>query len=566
MEYLFEPTYLESLSKDLIKKLTGCYYTSEIVAKQGICSLISQMLKKGYSKNVVTICDPFAGDGRLVQWFIQEWNRLQGPPVTWQVTLWDINPQGKTMADNRIKLLRSQNFDIEYIYTIEDTFELSLKYHNQFDIIVTNPPWEMLKPDSNVCRNLSQIQQATYIKLLQKYDAFLKMHYPNSQPHKKFAGWGTNLSRVGLEASHFICCEQGWCLILLPASFFADEQSKNIRKNIFTNNDILSVSYYPAEAKLFNEADVSASILIYRKHMMPESQIDLTLFDKNLKIIRKEFLTYDNLFVDKIDFIIPISLGSPCIQIIKKIAKRLPTWGVLEKQPSEGLWAGRELDETRIHEVLVTDIKGIKFVKGNMIGRYELKIPMTQTVKKENWVPPFSTTLHKIVWRDVSRPSQKRRLIATIVSKEVVAGNSLGVACYKDDNLEHLKILLGIINSLCFEFQLRAYLATSHISLSAMRKVCLPSKMDYKKFAKILNLVNAIMQGDENALFQIEAVIAKEVYQLNETELNGVLNSFPLLSVTEKNNILQHFRGLSQKNIHSSPTVLVYENSESSNI
>lgn len=549
MEYLHNATYSDKLTEGFIKKLTGCYYTSEVVARQGIKNLILQILQTDYSRKEISIIDPFAGDGRLVDWFIQDWQRLGGADIKWKISLWDMNPEGLTIAEHKIKHLQRQNFDIECLYMTGDSFEFCLKEPDSFDIIITNPPWEVIKPEGKELENLNEVEKTAYLESLRKYDNWLKAYYPTSQPLKKFAGWGTNLSRVGLEASHLLCYNGGWVMIFLPASFFADEQSKNIRKNTFINNDILNISYYPAEAKLFEKADTSSSILIYKKNTTHSSKVNFCLFDKNLKIVTQQILDLHNLLVDTNDFVIPISLGPNCISVITKITAQLPTWASIEKDEFEGLWAGREIDETRIDDFLIDDIEGINFIKGKMIGRYEIKNPLTQSVNKANWTPPFSVKIDKIVWRDVSRPSQKRRLIATIAPKSVVAGNSLGVACYKDGDTHALKILLGIVSSLCFEFQLRAYLATAHISLSAMRKVCIPSRQNFNQYSDIAYLVERILEGDTKALLHIEARVAKYVYNLNEQDFLIVLDSFNLLTSIEKTLMIQHFTELPLNNV-----------------
>jgi DNA-cytosine methyltransferase len=555
MKYLQDSTYSDKLSKSFVKKLTGCYYTSEVVARQGIKNLILQILKTDYSRKEITIIDPFAGDGRLIYWFIQDWRRFGGADIKWKVFLWDMNLEGLTTAEYKMQCLKNQNFDIEYQCVMGDSFVFSLAAPNFFDIIVTNPPWEVIKPESKELEILDYEQKNTYLNLLRKYDDWLKISYPLSQPIKKFAGWGTNLSRVGLEASLNICCDGGWIMILLPASFFADEQSKMLRRSTFVYHDILNISYYPSEAKLFEKADTSSSILICRKSIVSKSKIDFCLFDKNLKIISQDLLEPHKLLVDKTDFIIPISLGPLCISVIAKITAHLPTWASIEKEECEFFWAGREMDETRIDNFLIHDVEGIRFIKGKMIGRYEIKTPLTQSINKDKWIPPFSTKMDKIVWRDVSRPSQKRRLIATIAPLGVVAGNSLGVACYKDGDTNALKILLGILNSLCFEFQLRAYLATSHISLSAMRKVCMPSRQDFFKYSDILCLVEDILEGDTEALLKIESMVAKYVYKLNEQDFLIVLDSFNMLTKIEKTLMMAHFTELPENNTEKSEKI-----------
>lgn len=52
--------------------------------------------------------------------------------------------------------------------------------------------------------------KSMYIDSLREFDDYLSRVLPYSQPKRKFAGWGTNLSRVGAELSLEICNKMDW--------------------------------------------------------------------------------------------------------------------------------------------------------------------------------------------------------------------------------------------------------------------------------------------------------------------------------------------------------------------
>ena len=544
MTNLYDSEYLNGFNDNFLRKLTGRYYTNELVARQGIRNLVMNILATSFSKTKMRIIDPFCGDGRLVYWFLEEWANMKGPEIEWEVQLWDINAESLSVARNKMTCLKAVNHKIDYILLNKDAFEMALKNKDAFDVIVTNPPWELLKPDTRELTSMDNEQKKKHIDILKGYDTWLANNYPNAQPLKKFAGWGTNLSRVGLDASDLMCVKSGWVMILLPASFFADEQSKLLRASILGTNDVLCIAYYPAEAKLFGTADTSSSILIYTKNYNKGLDTRFCIYDKDLAVVSDEIINIKYVFAESTDFNLPINLGFSGMKIIERMKAHLPTWGFLEAQEGEALWAGREIDETNIDNFL-SEEEGIKFLKGRMIDRFKTLHAPSKTYTKANWIAPFSTSVSKIVWRDVSRPSQKRRLIATLVPPGIVAGNSLGVACYHDNDQDDLKILLAIMNSLCFEFQLRTYLATGHISLSAIRKVYMPSRTDFAHYTDILIVVNAILENENaDAIWLIEAMVAKHLYKLNIEDFKVILNSFKGLTTQEKKYMVEHFNQL----------------------
>ena len=87
-------------------------------------------------------------------------------------------------------------------------------------------------------------------------------------------------------------------------------------------------------------------------------------------------------------------------------------------------------------------------------------------------IPP-SALGEKVVWRDVSRVSQKKRVKATLLGPGYVAGNSLGVATCSDP--KRLRALLGVMNSSIFEFMARTVLTTNHVSAGMLKRVPYPN-------------------------------------------------------------------------------------------
>lgn len=522
---------------DLMIKFTGRYYTHESLIDIIIDRLLNQIDIYSFKKSPIHIIDPFSGDGRLIYYFIKRWNERNYPKIEWNVELWDIHKEGHIIAEEKINELIEDGLIINCNYRIVDTFVYQDNYINTFDIVITNPPWETLKPDARELKHLSMDEKEKYIKSLREYDSLLSNKFPESQPLKKFAGWGTNLSRVGLDVSHALAKENGYCLIILPASFFADKQSQRIRTCIFRKN-IKEILYLPAEAKLFGKADVDSSILLFSKETNKNNSFTLCKFSKELKISQVSNIRYSDVKVGNDDYIIPININTDGLSLLKKM-RIISQYNSL--QNIEKLWIGREVDETQIDIFLHSKEAGVKFIRGRMIERYNIRPTQFQVYEKSDFKIPSTVSYEKIVWRDISRTSQARRMIATVIPANFIAGNSLGVCCYKGENKKVLKILLGIMNSLCFEFQLRNYLATGHVSISALKKCYIPPLNEILKNEYIYSLVEAILNGKTTIEMKLEAEVAKSIYRLTKKEFESLINSFNKISESEKENILSQY-------------------------
>lgn len=530
------------ISADFQIRATGKYYTHEKIAGYMISILLPKLAQSKPTSERLKIADPFAGDGRLIIWFIEAWLKLELPRIHWDVYLFDIEEDGLRIAASRLDSLRMKGVSLTYTIIPGDSFKISMPYKNVFDVVITNPPWELLKPDTRELKELTEDAKDAYIKSMKSYDIYLGQEYPLSQPLRKFAGWGTNLSRVGAELSYNVCKEDGYSAIVLPASFFADDLSVNIREKILSTSTIYDIAYYPAEARLFGKADVASSSLIFRKSSHLLKELKITVFDKLFAITSSDVIKLKS-DGDR-DTMIPLTLGGNAIQLLKKMRKGLPNWGQLEDSDSQ-LWAGREMDETGSRNWLSSSGNGPKFIKGRMIDRFRIVEEPHLYVNKENCPCPNSCNFDRIAWRDVSRASQKRRVIATVVPKGTIAGNSLGIAYFKDGDKNSLYALLAIMSSLCFELQLRCYLATGHISLSAVRKVHVPPRRILNNLSHLIQLVSEALSTKASFVPEIEAVVARDIYGLNRSELVLLMNVFDKLTELEKEEILIHFDSIS---------------------
>lgn len=512
-------------------KSTGRFYTPAAVADR-IFDLIFDNITI-QNKKIFSIIDPFAGDGRMACWFINRWIKKCLPNVEWNVHLYDIEMEGLKLVNDQIEILKKSGASVSAYIHHGDSFRLLYDSYDEYDFVLTNPPWELIKPDARELSFLEDDIKSRYITEMKNYDLFLTQKYPLSQPKTKYAGWGTNLSRVGLELAHRICKPNGFCGIVLPASFFADEQSQKLRNYLLIGNKLIDISYYPSEAKLFSGMDFNSCSLVYEKKSNGNKCINITIFDKKLNT------TSSDSFRIKENCPIPITMGVKNLGILEKMQAECGTWGDAEQNGS--LWAGREIDQTGIDKFLKPTGDGYLFIKGRMIGRYEITDQPSLYVYKNGWTPPQSCDFHRIAWRDVSRPSQKRRVIATIIPPKIITGNSLGVAYLRRGTLKELYALLGIMNSLCFEFQLKNYLATGHISLSSLRRVAIPDVSMLISFKKLSKYVAMALCGNNKTINRIEAYVARNIYKLSEFEFSNIISSFSKISVEERNSLIKTY-------------------------
>ncbi|MEH0372452.1 Alw26I/Eco31I/Esp3I family type II restriction adenine-specific DNA-methyltransferase [Vibrio mimicus] len=541
MQHLDFLAKLENSTEEFINKASGRFYTGEPVGRHLAQVAADTYIKDTPSIKSIKVVDPFGGDGRLIDWLLAYWREMNYPSVQWDIHLWDLSDTGFELAHQRIVRAQGLGMDIQFTLKTLDSFKEALKNKDKFDIVITNPPWELLKPDARETQRLSDNEKKRYVLEMREYDKWLSVEYPLSQPKRKFAGWGTNLSRVGCEACLLLVRKEGVVASVLPSSILADDQSLNLRKHLINHNKIVELSYYPAEAKMYGSVDISSITIVLNKSLVTQDFIPLLSpysKDKN----KKSQISLDNKRLENTGYVIPVSFGSKALKLLEKIESAFPKFQDLE---GKTLWAGREVDETGSSKWSdKQDSSTPLFLKGRMINRYKIVEKPTLRVGRKNWTPPVSVGFSRIAWRDVSRPSQKRRIIATEIPAGWAAGNSLGVAYFLDGNNTALRNFLAIMSSTVFEFQLRSYLSTGHVSLSSLRKVSIPEQHYFDTDQTLHELVKSALKNYSNVEEKIDAYIAKKLYKLNINEYEVVLRMFDKMSDKEVNAYLNEYRNL----------------------
>ena len=119
---------------------------------------------------------------------------------------------------------------------------------------------------------------------MKEYDRKLSSLFPHSQPIRKFAGWGTNLSRCGTQVSLRLTRVGGVCGIVVLSSLLTDQMTISLRKWILKNATTTSISYYPAEARLFKNADQPRISSVIKRQPFQESPVRVKKYLKNCTV------------------------------------------------------------------------------------------------------------------------------------------------------------------------------------------------------------------------------------------------------------------------------------------
>jgi DNA-cytosine methyltransferase len=519
--------------KSLLVRATGRFYTHPTIAEH----LVDALLKATYFTPLkeFRIVDPFCGDGRLLVSFLEKIKSFEHcrRNMHWIISAWDRDREAAATAQAALtKVIGDLSLKADLDIRCWDTFIESSKEHESFDCVITNPPWEALKPDRRELAHLSETKAKQYISSLRSYDNRLAGVLPLSQPFKKFAGWGTNLSRCGFEVSLRLLKKNAICGIVLPFSILTDQMTVRLRKWILEEHTLLHIFHYPPEARLFEFVDQDSIASVLTRDKIRAFETTVHKFDRDLQLADKYNIPLSSANLESLNFAIPIEAGRSLIRCMSKW-KDYMAFGELEGKGADNLWAGRELDETD-HKRFLRRFGKYKFLKGRQVDRFHFSTP-ENFVDETAVLVPTSANHPRVTWRDVARRSRGRRVQAALIQPGIVTGNSLHVAYFRNDDITRLKALLAVINSIPFEFQVRSMLGTGHISLGVIRKVKIPDLTN----REVCQYLAAQVDDLPKSAIALEVHVAK-LYRLSRLEYKNLLAHFDGLPEVEKQRLLVH--------------------------
>lgn len=453
------------------------------------------------------VIDPFCGDGRLLVALLRALASLDDAPDKVDVVGWDIDSQIIGTANKAVRdISKDLPFQVDVRIERKDAFNCASSLFATFDVCVTNPPWSSTKSLKEKAFE-SHVEYEQYQDVANAYGRLLVERFPEVKGGRSFGAGALNLSRFGIALSLRLLKETGICGIVMPSSFTADTTSSTLRMSIFQHFNLHCLHYYPAELKLISGADQAAVYMILSTCGLSQAAVVSHLLDREVVYeLDKPFWDYSSRY----GWLVPLGYSDDEMKLIEKLSY-LPTLDTFKS-----IKLGREVDETRIAERLC-DQSPYRFVKGFMITCYRLSDSYRWYYDSAKSPVPQSASGEKVVWRDVSRVSQRKRVQATLLGPNHVAGNSLGIATCEDSHL--LRAFLGVLNSSVFEFMARTVLTTNHVSAGMLKRLPFPEMSD-EGVKRLSASVNDVLGNpyDVAALELVDKLVA-DAYGLTTEEL-----------------------------------------------
>ncbi len=380
-----------------------------------------------------------------------------------------------------------------------------------FDVIITNPPWEVFKPQAKeffsqhsdlVTKNKMDIKtfEKEQKKLLtnpeiaqawldyQSQYPHVSLYFRSSEQYKnqisivngKKQGTDINLYKLFVEQCFNLLHPQGECGMVIPSGIYTDLGTKQLREMLFSQTKVTGLFCFENRKTIFEGVDSRFKFVILS-------------FEKNKQTLSfpVEFMRHDveelqrfphkDSLVISVDLIRKLSPDSLSVMEFKQdidiqIAEKMSRFPLLgETLPDTwNLKLTSEFHMTNDSYLFKTEpAKGrLPLYEGKMIHQFthQYALPKYWLDEKEarqallkrgevdkGQILDYQT--YRLGFRSVSSSTNERSLISSLIPKSVFCGHSLFISEYKQNNFQDnqaFKIfILTVLNSFLIDWMLR---------------------------------------------------------------------------------------------------------------
>lgn len=418
-----------------------------------------------------------------------------------------------------IKDLKAFHWGYEFNEIIQDS-----NGNPGFDIILTNPPWEIFKPQAKeffaqysdlVTKNKMDIKtfEKQQKKLLanpeiaeawleyQSQYPYVSAYYRSSEDYKnqisrvngKKQGTDINLYKLFLERCFHLLRDKGECGIVIPSGIYTDLGTKQLREMLFSQTKVTGLFCLENRKAVFEGVDSRFKIVVLTFEKNGTTKDFPSAFMRLDVNELQRFPSAESLRID-VDMVRKLSPESLSVMEFKnevdiRIAQKMLKFPLLGEK-IEGKWnlsLKQEFNMTSdSHLFQQQPGKGkLPLYEGKMIHQFT-----HQYAEPRYWIDEkegrkavlgkkgidsgqkLDYQSYRLGFRDVASSTNERTMIAAIIPPKIFVGNTL-IVSYQLIKLDELLFTICLLNSFVCDFVIRQKV-TAHCNMFYIYQTPLP--------------------------------------------------------------------------------------------
>ncbi len=525
------------------RKHFGIYYTDFEVAKQ-ITKETFKFSRKNENLLKIKFLEPCSGIGIFVLSFIdytfntiRDLNRRKAQKIVDNIFCADIDREAIKFLIKIIPLYINFKYKIKVVinennfYAGNAIFNFSNGTINKnnlkeifsvkdgFDMVLTNPPYKLLKENSN---KYLKNEKDGHINIKDLVN-FIK----NNNVYKYNEGTLNYYKIFTEEIVENYTNKNGKIGLLIPNTLLNDRQSEKLRKRMMGNFSFSKIYIIPEKNEFF--PDISQAFCFFALDKSERG----TILEINPEVINATDFEKRSIKIE--------------IETIKNISESAPIiiegeegWSVLEKinsYPKVKSFADihnlrGELDLTLDKSFITEQKTKYPLLRGANIAEFNFELGKLYV--DENFILKLNgkrkhLLKDRLVCQQVSNIHGNKRLKFTRIPANMVLGNSCNYIYKKESLFENKNIsldyILGVLNSLLLDWRFKITNSNNHISNYEIAElpIAIPNKNQRNKIENLVYKIRKNKNDDNVAKLNIEIF---KLYRLTKDEIKFILSRY----------------------------------------
>ena len=441
--------------------------------------------------------------------------------IQFEEAQWD----AKKNKEARSKKRRLRVKDIEALTPFHWSYEFDwiINEHSGFDAIITNPPWEVFKPNGKefflrysnlITRKKMRIEDfkkhqkellkdpeilAAWLEYLSSFkyvSSYVRSascyQYQIGEVNGRKTGSDLNLYKLFTERCYRLLRDGGQCGIVIPSGIYTDLGAKALREMLFNKTRITGLFCFENRKEIFEGVHRSFKFITLTFSKSGETETFPAAFMRH-EVQELDGFPETGAIELSVELIKKLSPGSISVMEFKspldvQIAEKMLRFPLLgEEIPDKwNVKFFREFDMTNHSHLFKTESgEGrLPLYEGKMIWQFEHAYtdPRYWIDEKEGRaallgrMPDSGQKLdyqtYRLGFRDVTASTNERSLVASIVPSNIFCGNTLPTLMLPK-NSKTLFIITSMLNSFLVDWMMRQKI-TNHCNFFYMNQIPMP--------------------------------------------------------------------------------------------
>ncbi|MEK7128214.1 MAG: TaqI-like C-terminal specificity domain-containing protein [Patescibacteria group bacterium] len=388
---------------------------------------------------------------------------------------------------------------------------------NGFDVVLTNPPYKLLKANSNKYKDeLDANQHALDIKNVLDFIRTNNVYKYNQGTLNYYKIFLEEILENYTHASSKVGA-------IIPITLLNDKQSELLRKRIINKYKLFKIYIIPEKNEFF--PDISQAFCFFALDKKEPGNI----IRINPKVISQSDFANEGVEVN-IDHIEKISETAPIVienEIGWRILQKLNAFPKLRSLASVCNARG-ELDLTLDKGFITKKRTSLPLLRGNNVSEFSYTLGefftdekfMKKTAEKNKYI-----SRERLVCQQISNIHLEKRLKFTKIPENIVLGNSCNFLTFDESLFGNLEVgldyLLGILNSILLNWRFKITNSNNHISNYELAElpIVIPSIIDRNEIEKLVSFIKNV--DDQELVYKLNMKVF-ELYGLNKEEVDYV--------------------------------------------